>query len=144
MTHEDAGHYSAKHPAGSSPDPAIAAALNERENDGQVTCAGAFGIAEDLGVTASAVGDTADLLEYRIIRCQLGLFGFAPEKKIVRPADTVPDALREHLEAAAGAGHLDCASSWEIAKELGLEKMAVSAACERLGIRITECQLGAF
>ena len=144
MTHEDAGHYSAKHPAGSSPDPAITAALNERGSDGQITCAGAFKIAEDLGVAASAVGETADLLEYRIIRCQLGLFGFTPEKKIVRPADTAPDAVRNRLEAAAGTGHLDCASSWEIAKELGLGKIAVSAACERLGIRIIKCQLGAF
>lgn len=144
MTHQDAGHYRAKHPAGSSPDPAIAGALSERGSDGQITCAAAFRIAEDLGVAASAVGETADLLEYRIIRCQLGLFGFTPDKKIVGPADTVSDAVRNHLEAAAGAGHLDCASSWEIAKELGLEKMAVSAACERLGIRITECQLGAF
>jgi hypothetical protein len=144
MTHEDAGHYRAKHPQGTTPDPALAAALAQRAEDGLITCKAAHDVAAALGAAPSAVGTTADLLEYRIVECQLGLFGYSPEKRIVKPAAEVSPALREQLERHATEGTIDCASCWRIAETLGLQKMAVSAACERLGLKIKPCQLGAF
>ena len=144
MTHEDAGHYSTKHSAGSSPDPAIAAALASEADERRITCVGAFKAAEGLGVAPSEVGRTADLLEYRIVRCQLGLFGYAPDKKVVKPAGEVTGELRDRLDAAVADGVVDCASAFEIAETLGLPKITVSAACESLGIKIVDCQLGAF
>jgi len=144
MTHEYAGHYGAKHPAGTTYDPALAAALEERAADGRITCAAAFDVAGSLRVTPLDVGKTADLLELRIIKCRLGLFGYAPEKRIVRPAEHVPDDLRERLLGAVVDGRISCKACWEIAETLGLEKTAVSGACEALGLKVGLCQLGAF
>ena len=98
MTHEDAPKYSAKHPAGTPRDPAVADALGDKAVDGTITCADAFDVAADLKVSPSAIGKTADLLEYRITRCQLGLFGFSPHKKIVEPAKEASAEVREQLE----------------------------------------------
>lgn len=144
MTHEDAGHYRAKHPDGTLYDPALADALTERAEDDRVTCTAAFDLVETFKVAASEVGKTADLLEFRITECQLGLFGYSPEKRIVKPAEEVSDDLRDHLLGAAADGRITCAVCWNIARTLGLEKMAVSEACEKLGLKVKNCQLGAF
>lgn len=144
MTHEAAGHYAAKHPHGAVADPVVAAALEATVQDERITCAAAFAVADDLGISPSEIGRTLDLLEYRIVRCQLGLFGYSPEKKIVQPAAEVPQAVAKHLESTASEGRLSCAACWETAKTLGMEKMAVSAACEGLGLKIGPCRLGAF
>ena len=143
MTHEDAGKYKAKHPAGTAVDASIAAALEEKA-DGRVTCAAAEEIAGILRVALSEVGKTIDLLEYRINECQLGLFGYEPGGKVVEPAETVSDELRSELERFAGSGEISCASAWGIADRLGLQRMVVAAACELLRIKIRRCQLGAF
>jgi hypothetical protein len=137
-------HYRAKHAQGTPPDKALVRALSEIVEDGRFTCAAACRLAETLGVDPAELGKTADLLELRIIRCQLGLFGYEPEKRIVRPAEEVPGDLRESLEAAITDGKISCASLWEIAEESGLAKLDVSAACERLKVKITPCRLGAF
>ena len=144
MTHEDAGHYSSKHPEGTSYDPALAAALTERAEDGRITCTAAFGVAETFKVPSYEVGKTIDLLELRIVECQLGLFGYSPEKRIVKPAEAVPDDLRDRLQKITAEGRISCASCWKIADTLGIGKMAVSSACELLGLKIKPCQLGAF
>jgi hypothetical protein len=144
MPHEYAGHYSTKHAAGTPLNGAIAAALEKVAEDGRVTCTAAHQVAESLGVTPVEVGTTADLLELRLVRCQMGLFGYQPEKRIVKPAERISDELRERLHRAAPDGRLSCATCWKLAKELGIGKMDVSAACERLGFKIKPCQIGAF
>ncbi len=144
MTHEAAGHYSAKHPEGTLYDAALAAALADTAEDGRITCTAAHGLAETFKVAPSEIGKTADLLEYRIIKCQLGLYGYSPEKRIVKAAEDVSDDLRDRLLAAATGGRISCASCWKIARTLGVEKMAVSGACEHLGLKVKHCQLGAF
>ncbi len=144
MTHEDAGKYSAKHPAGTVCNPALAAALTEKAEDCRVTCAAAHDIAEAFNVPPSEIGKTADLLEYRITECRLGLFGYAPEKKIVEAAEEISDDLRDHLQRAAADGRISCASCWKIAETLCIEKMAVSEGCELLDLKVRSCQLGAF
>lgn len=141
---EDVLHYRAKHPRGAPFDPALARALSEIAENDRFTCAAAFRLVETLGAEPAELGRTADLLELRITRCQLGLFGFEPEKRIVKPADEVTEELRERLEAATVDGTISCASLWEIADALGLARMEVSAACECLRVKITPCQLGAF
>lgn len=144
MTHKDAGHYAAKHPAGTAPDPTLAAALAAAANESRITCVAAFTVAADLAATPSAVGRTLDLLEHRIVACQLGLFGYSPEKKIVRAADDVSSELSDRLREAVADGRVTCAACWEVAEALGLQRMAVAAACEHLGLKIGPCQLGAF
>ncbi len=144
MTHEDAGKYGAKHPAGTYCDPAIAEAIREKAENNRITCAIAHGLAEHFEVTPAEIGKTVDLLEYRIVHCQLGLFGYLPEKKIVKASDNISEKLENYLTRSAVDGKIDCVTCWGIAQTLGLKKMDVSAACELLNIKIRHCQLGAF
>jgi len=144
MTHEDAGNYAAKHPAGTAPDPTIADAVREDASEGSVSCAAAHAIAGDLGVSPAEIGRTIDLLQLRIVKCQMGLFGYHPRKKIVEPATSITPELRDAITTAATNGRIPCLTSWEIAGKFHLPKMAVAAACEALGIKIGSCQLGAF
>jgi hypothetical protein len=90
------------------------------------------------------VGQTADLLNFRLTKCQMGLFGYLPEKKIVTASDGVSKPLAEAIRGGLQQGRLPCQRAWEIAGRLNLSKMAVSSACEALGIKVKPCQLGAF
>lgn len=144
MTHYDEGHYAAKHPQGIVPDQKIAEMINAKLVDGKISCAAAHHIAKELQVTPAEVGKTIDLLEIRINKCQLGLFGYGPQKKIVEPATQVSEELREAIEAACNNGSLSCEALWEIAKHFRISRLKASAACETLNIKISSCQLGAF
>ncbi|MFP4306098.1 MAG: hypothetical protein ACLFQQ_02670 [Desulfococcaceae bacterium] len=144
MTHEFSGHYAAKHPPGAEPDSRIAEAVKAGAKDGKVSCAAAHRIATDMGVHPSEVGKTMDLLEFRIVKCQLGLFGYQPNKKVVEPAETVSLELRDALTAALVDDRLPCKSAWRIADRFGITRMAVASACEKMNLRVSPCQLGAF
>jgi hypothetical protein len=144
MTHEDAGHYAAKHHPDTNLNPEIAKALDLVVKNGEISCAAAHKIARDLNVTPSDVGVTIDLLEARINRCQLGLYGYEPEKRIVKPADHVPVDLEKTIKDSLVDNRLPCKISWEIAEKFGIPRMNVSAACETLNIKISTCQLGSF
>ncbi|MFN3763277.1 MAG: hypothetical protein ACK4WK_08775 [Anaerolineae bacterium] len=116
--------------------------------EGMLPCAAAFRVAEELGVEPLAVGQTADEMEVRLNRCQLGLFGYGPKAegrhKVVRPAEAVEPGLAQAIQDGLSEGRLPCRTAWEIAETLGIPKMEVSAAAEALGVRIVRCQLGAF
>jgi len=144
MTRHDAGKYAAKHPPDASLDPVLAEALTRAASNGEVTCAAAFRVVEQIGVSPAAVGQALDLLEYRITKCQLGLFGWGPQKKIVGAAPEVAEDLRLALEGASEEGVISCAACWKIAEKLGLSKLTVAAACDHLRLKVTPCQLGAF
>lgn len=137
-------HFAQKHPSDSETDARITEALKQRVSDETVPCAVAFKIASELDVAPELVGKTADLLELRLRKCQMGLFGYEPNKRIVKPAETVSEELESCIGKELTDNRLSCRKAWEIAKKLGLGKMAVSSACERLGIKINACQLGAF
>ena len=127
------------------------AVINERIRDEILTsaeehrlsCSAAFKIAEKLNVAVSEVGKTLDLMNFRLNKCQLGLFGHSPDRKIVR-AEEASSELRQAIAAADHEGRLSCKEVWEIAKQMNLPKMAVSNACEGMKIRIKPCQSGAF
>ena len=144
MTKDDNGHFAQKHPSDSETDPRVINALKQRASDGGVPCAVAFKVASELDVTPGLVGKTVDLLELKLKKCQIGLFGYEPDRRIVKPAETVSGELESCIRKELADNRLPCEKAWEIAKELGLTKMAVSSACERLGIKINACQLGAF
>ena len=144
MTHLDEGHYAKKHPSEQKLDSVIADEVKDYAAAGEISCAEAHRIAESLNVSPGDVGVALDLMEIRIIKCQNGLFGYSPAKRIVKPADTVPPALKETIMENLVNERLPCSSSWKIAKVAGLRKMEVAAACEELHIKISPCQLGAF
>ena len=136
--------FSTKHPSDQQPDPVIKQAIEQKCQKDGLPCAVAFDIARELKVSPAAVGKTADLMNYRLVKCQLGLFGYTPEKKIVRAAKTVDADLKEALQESLVNNRLPCESAWEIAERFQLRKMALSSACETLGIKVKPCQLGAF
>jgi len=57
----------------------------------------------------------------------------APEKKI-----------EEYIRNSLEGGRLPCAKAFQIARDLNLPKHRIGEACNRLGIKISRCQLGCF
>jgi hypothetical protein len=147
MAHEDAGHYAGKHPKGTKPDDRIAAAINARQADSRIACAQAEEVSIELGVSMAEVGVNVDLLELRIAKCQLGLYGYSttkPHGAMIDDVSSVSVELEGAIKGALGDGRLSCASAWKIAADLKIAKMDVTAACDFLKLKIKPCQLGAF
>jgi len=144
MTHEDRGHYAGKHSPDRRPDPEIARRVEEKARGGAISCAAAHGLARSMGVAPSEIGFTADALEIRLVKCQLGLYGYAPRKRIVEPAEHVPPALERAIRSQLTEGRLRCEDAWAVARRFKVAKMRVASACETLNIKIISCQLGAF
>jgi hypothetical protein len=144
MTHEEKGHFRQKHSPDRKLNERVTAAVKGKVKDGAMACAVAFEIAESLGVSPGEVGFTLDSLEVNIVKCQLGLFGYAPVKRIVKPAERVPPDLEKAIRGALVKDRLPCSSSWALAEKRRLKKMEISSACEALGIKIGPCQLGTF
>ncbi len=122
----------------------LAARLLESASDNELPCARAFEIEKETSASPEEIGRTLDLCGVRISKCQLGLFGYVPHKKTVKPKSS-QDA---RIEAAIGNGladeRLPCRIAWDIASQFNVPKMSVSNACEAMGIKIKPCQLGAF
>lgn len=125
-------------------DDRIIEALTKRAIGGEISCAEASDIARSTGFPMEAVGRALDVLELRIVRCQLGLFGYSPQKMIVTPAESVSPDLEKAIRDALRNERLPCESAWEIAQKFNIAKMDVTSACEALKIKIKPCQLGAF
>jgi len=147
MTHEDAGKYSSKHRSGTIINEQIARMVREKSPGGKLACIMGEKISKELEVQISEVGITADLLEIKIRKCQLGLFGYGKKPnhgKDIQAADSVPDEMKRAIEETAENGEVTCAALWTIADRLGTKRKEVSAACETLKLKIRECQLGTF
>lgn len=144
MTKEDRGHYAKKHDPNRRINQIIADAVKRRASDDEMACAVAFSIAADLGVSPAEVGFTLDMLEIRLIKCQLGLFGYGHRKSIIKPPEKVSRPLEEGIQMYTVNNRLPCEAAWRIAKDLDIGKMEVSSACDALGIKISPCQLGSF
>jgi hypothetical protein len=122
----------------------IETVLLKRAKNGELPCAVAHEAAKALETTPAVIGEYADRLRLRLVKCQMGLYGYSPDKKIVTPAESVSPELANAIRAGLENGRLSCKTAWEIAKRFNLKKMQVSAACDTLGIKIKPCQLGAF
>jgi hypothetical protein len=128
-------------------DKALAAALQAAAVDGKVTCADADEVSAKLDLPSADVGAAMDDLGLRIVKCQLGLFGFGtsrPHGGVVQPVSEVPPELEAEIRAALVEGRLPCVAAWEVAARRGLGRIEVAEACEALGIKVKPCQLGAF
>ena len=141
MTHEDAGHYAGKR-RGAELNKVIAERIKEKISNNRISCAEAHSIAAELNVAPADVGTAVDLLEIRIIRCQLGLFGHGNEKNIPLLSDKINPEIETAIQASLVDGRLACSAAWEISKRFNISKPMVSAACEVMKIKISPCQLG--
>ncbi len=144
MTREKGQKFSAKHGPDAQVDPTVKKDVTENAAQGELACAVAFKIAAKLGVTPAEVGKTVDLLDLKLSKCQLGLFGYKPDKKKVKPKPPESRQMEEAIRNSVRDGNLACADVWDIAHRFKATKMGVSGACESLGIKIKPCQLGAF
>ena len=137
--------YSSKHIGSEAVvDEAIRRAFLNRGITDSLPCAIAFDICKQLKVFPSQVGKTADLMDIRLVKCQLGLFGYAPKKSIVKPLAVVKANLKAAIMDGLRDNRLPCEEAWRIANLLGYHKLQVAGACDSLGIKIAPCQLGAF
>ena len=143
----DPGKKGARKHAGKSPaslDAVLKEALQRQAREGELACAVAFKLASELDRPPADIGEAADLLGIRLVKCQLGLFGYSPAKKIVQAAPAADPAMETAIREKIENGRLACRRAWEIAVAFQVSKMAVSAACEAMQIKIKPCQLGAF
>jgi len=144
MTLDKGQKFSAKHGPNAQPDPIIKDKVNQHAAQGNLPCAVAFKIADELGVSPAEIGKTVDLLDLRLSKCQLGLFGYQPDKKAVKAKAPENRQMEDAIRKALDDGKLTCRQVWDIAGRFKVPKMAVSGACESLNIKIKPCQLGAF
>ena len=82
------------------------------------------------------------------------VFGEADKKKkqarIKIPAnpaglsDEVLAQLADAVKATLREGHLPCGSAFKIARDAGVPRLAVGDVTDRLGIRVSNCQIGCF
>lgn len=136
--------YSEKHRPNSHPDPRIEKEIKERCEKQEISCFRAFKIAERLNVKPVEVGRTADLMNMKVVKCQLGLFGYKPNNKIVRAEETSNRALQDAVNEYSENNCLTCEKAWQIADQLNISKLTVSNVSQANGIKIRNCQLGAF
>lgn len=136
--------FSTKHGPDEKPDTSIKNEILKRTKNEKIPCAVAFEIAKALKISPENVGKTADLMNFKLTKCQLGLFGYQPKKKIVKPQYIINADVKDAVSAALVQGRLSCQHAWDIASRLHVSKMAVSSACEAMEIKIKDCQLGAF
>jgi hypothetical protein len=141
---KEAGTFAAKHPNADGQDPRIAEAVKAKAVGGEFSCFQAERLAAELQVPMSDIGIALDLLEIRIAQCQLGLFGYSPESRIVKPASSVSPELEKAIRQALVNNRLPCIDAWSLAEAKGLKRMAVAEACESLKLKVKPCQLGAF
>ncbi len=145
MPHEYEGHYKTKHASNTQLNPVVAEKVYEKATEAHLSCASAFSIVQEASISPGEVGQAADLLEIKITQCQLGLFGHTRGRRnIVEAANRVAPELEQALRGGVLGGRLPCKKAWEIAEAFGLSKMEITAACEKLEIRLGPCQLGTF
>lgn len=136
--------FSEKHGTDVKPDSIIKDKICKYGKKDTLSCAVGFEIAKELKISAGEVGITLDLLNFKLIKCQLGLFGYQPKKKIVKSQDSMDKDLKDAIGNALVNGKLPCKSVWNIASRFDVHKMTVSNICEAMNIKISNCQMGAF
>lgn len=136
--------FAAKHGPNTRVSKELRAAITKQVSNSEIPCAVAFDIAQQLGATPQETGTAIDMLNFRLIKCQLGLFGYLPDKKIVKPSATIEPQVEALVREALVEDCLSCRKAWEIASRLNRRKLNISSICEALSIKIKPCQLGAF
>jgi hypothetical protein len=119
-------------------------ALQSRAKESGLACAAAFAVATEIEISPRAIGEAMDQLQIPIIKCQLGLFGYSPKKRIVKPAETVTADEEKAVRQALVNGKLPCATCWQLAEASGKTRLGMASICEKLSVKIGPCQLGAF
>jgi hypothetical protein len=78
--------------------------MAQRAKDGELPCAVAFELAGELDVAPQTIGACADEMSLRLVKCQLGLFGYTPEKRSSNRATRFPVICARPLKKAWKTG----------------------------------------
>ena len=143
MGRRNKGDFAAKHGADATANPVVRGEIESRISGNEIPCAVAFEIAASTDTRPAEVGKTADLMNLRLVKCQLGLFGYSGGK-IVKPQPPGDPDLTAAIESASVDQRLSCEQAWSIAARFNLRKLNFGGVCEALGVKIKPCQLGAF
>ncbi|MCX7981469.1 MAG: hypothetical protein N2572_00975 [Syntrophales bacterium] len=137
-------NFADKHPSSIVLDEALVKTIRGEATEGAFPCSQAEKLARDLCIPMMEIGQALDILGIKIVYCQLGLFGFPNQGRVVQPAPAVAPALAEAIKKGLVSGKLPCKVAWDIAEEFRIPRIEVASACECLEIKIKPCQLGAF
>jgi len=143
MTHEDAGHYALKH-KDKIIDPDICSQIEKSARDGIISCSSVHKVARELELSPGEVGIQVDLMELRLKECCLGLFGYEPSGKNFDESIEVSQVLKDELGKISTNGRTTCIQCWNLARDLKIKHIDIGSSCEKLGMKIKGCQLGAF
>ena len=120
----------------------------ERAHDGKMPCIAAHTVAWETNATPQQVADILNELDVRVTQCQIGLFGYGPKaegkSKLIRPMPALDPDLKTRIAAKAPKGVISCSAVWDIAGELGIERLAVGNTADAMDLRILPCQLKCF
>jgi hypothetical protein len=144
MTKKNENHYAGKHGQDLKMNPDLAEMIKKKTAEGKLPCAVAFKISEEMDVPPADVGAALDLLEIKISKCQMGIFGYGRDNKFVKPMKDVPGPLERAIRESLRDKKLACGDAWQVAERSGISRMDIASACDSLGIKISPCQLGAF
>lgn len=144
MTHQDKGKYFQKHPEGTTVREDLKREILKQAKDNNISCKAAEVISQNTGAPLGEIGIAIDMLNINLTVCQLGLFGFDDKQKRTPAAKVVAPELEKAIRQALVNERLSCLNAWNIAEKSGIKRLEICAACEKLGIKIKPCQLGAF
>lgn len=109
-----------------------------------IPCAAALSIASRLSKSPAEIGAAMNMLSIKISKCQLGLFGYGEKKKIIKVIGHVSPQIAKILQEAVQDNRIACKMLFEIAQTHNMPLFEIACACETMGIKIVQCQLGAF
>ncbi len=116
----------------------------KKSKNKKLPCAIAFEIAANNQKKPFVIGKLADKLDIKLCKCQLGLFGYKPKEKPVKPAKNINPDIHDKIIKYVKDRRISCKDLWSAAKEMDITKMGAANICEALNIKIVSCQLEAF
>ena len=109
-----------------------------------ISCTKAFIAASELDIELLELGNLFDKMGIQISMCQLGLFGYHEHEKNIPSIEKDDNFIREEITKALQNGKLSCKQAWKIADKRKIKRSLITAYCEEMSIKISNCQLGAF
>ncbi len=111
--------------------------------DGRISCARGFELSRETGFSPAEIGAAMNENKIRISSCQFGLFGCETKTKAA-PPDTLDKKTEDSIRQNLTGGKIPCETAWRIAEELKMKKTDIASACDKMNVKISACQLGAF
>ncbi|OQY02240.1 MAG: hypothetical protein B6I26_01445 [Desulfobacteraceae bacterium 4572_130] len=143
MTKKHAKDYAIKH-SGKRINKKAEKIIKQKSKDEKITCKSLHIAAKEIGITPSDAGIQIDLMGLKLIECQLGVFGYLPNGKILKKEIKFSKQVEKIIEKNTQNGKIICKKCWEIAKNLKMKKLDISSIANIKNIKIKNCQLGAY